>query len=152
MKNTNAQGLSRSYAAETELVPELWLQAPPRSSHATFLCRPVIFTPSGFPLTFSLRGNDTAAGRIPRGLGAGSQPPGSCRECVSGFQVGQRGHRTSRMKARKNVSARLVRRQGRRQERERGGLCGGGPAEGPRGRLPGLCRARSLGHLFGTLP
>lgn len=101
--------------------------------------------------TFSPRGNDTAAGRIPRGLGAGSQRPGSCRECVSGFRVGQKGSGTSGMQARKNVSARLVGRQGHRQEREGGRLHVGGWASGPQGR-PWFSRVRSLGHLFGTLP
>ena len=57
----------------------------------TFLCWPEIFIPSGFPLTFSPRGNDIATERIPRGLRAGSKVLSSCRERVSGFRVGQKG-------------------------------------------------------------
>lgn len=131
MKDTNAQGLSHSDAAKTKPSRAL-ASGSPCSTHATFLCGPEIFIPSGFPPTFSPRGNDTAAGRIPRGLGAGSQRPGSCRECVSGFRVGQKGSRTSGMQARKNVSARLVGRQGHQQEKEGGGLRVGGWASGLR--------------------
>lgn len=147
MKNTNAQGLIRSYTVKTKLVLDLWLQSLLHSTHATFLCWPAIFIPSGFPLTFSPRGNDIATGRIPRGLGAGSECTGSCRECVSGFRVGQKGSGMNRTKAHKNVSARLVHCRCHSQERERGGLHGG-----PQGRLPCLFRARSLDCVFGTLP
>lgn len=121
MKNTSHPG---SYPQlhgreKTKLVPEPRPQALFHSTHGTFLCWPVIFIPSGFPPTFSPRGNDIATGRIPRGLGAGSEGSGSCRECVSGFWVGQKGIGTSRMKAHKNVSMRLVHRQCQSQERKR---------------------------------
>ena len=90
MKSPSAQGPIHAHTgSKDEAGLGLRLSFSPLTG--TFLCWPEIFIPSGFPLTFSPRGNDIATGRIPRGLGAGSEVPSSCRERVIGFGVGQKG-------------------------------------------------------------
>lgn len=90
MKSPNTQGPIHAHIGSKDEA-SLGLRLSFSLLTGIFLCWPEIFIPSGFPLTFSPRGNDIATERIPRGLGAGSKVPSSCRERVSGCGVGQKG-------------------------------------------------------------
>ena len=149
MKSPSAQGPIHAHTgSKDEAGLGLRLSFSPLTG--TFLCWPEIFIPSGFPLTFSPRGNDIATGRIPRGLGADSEVPSSCRERVIGFGVGQKGSGQQNEGTQKYPRAPGPPPASVTRGKEVVCESGVGILEQP-SSLSGLSGARALGSMFRTL-